>query len=507
MTALNATSKPSSSGARITGDDLQHLVVWYWCLRAIAEPDSITSVVVEADDAGNVDDVVVRFADGTSMFVQVKAAVASANLASIDWLTDRPKPSGTRRRAPSLLQKLRQSWVDLGRPDTGLELITGRPIDGSDQVLALIDRRNSIGTGLRRASTPRLAAARRDLADHLTCDEKALCDFLDALAIRVGQTEAEWVSRVIDVAAGAGIRADNAAVGTALAWIRTWVKDTRDPRTPTEIAAAAKTMGLRVEIPRAVVGIQGLRSEPVDDANYVLNWTERFQGTEASSRRGMVNPADWNGALADDLATLRSALIAKNNMRVLVRGALRLPCWFAVGAVLRGVAGFHLAMVYRDEVWIADQHRTAVRQVNILADEQRGDGPTLVVVAIATDRTEDVRRTLLSADHGRLVTLTIGEGPHQALLADADGALSAAIAVRDWIRANVKSREIDLVLMAPAPFAAFLGWCWDRMPTTTIHEDLLNDGYEAAFTISNEARPQCFAVAGQDETASLPIDM
>ena len=485
MTALNATSKPSSSGARITGDDLQHLVVWYWCLRAIADPGGITSVAVEADDAGNVDDVVVRFADGKSNFIQVKAVVASANLASIDWLTDRPKLSGTSRRSPSLLQKLRQSWVDLGRPVTGLELITGRPIDGSDRVLALIDRRNSIGTGLRRAIIPRLATARKDLAAHLECDEAELCDFFDALAIRVGQTEAEWMSRVIDVAAGADIRADDSAVAAALAWIRTWVKDTRDPRTPAQIAVAAKAMGLQVESPRTVVVIQGLRPEPVADASHVLNWTERFRGTEASNRRGMINPADWNGALADNLATLRSALIAPNDMRVLVRGALRLPCWFAVGAVLRGVAGFHLAVEYRDEDWVADQRRTTTRQVKVIRDERSGDGPTLVVVAISTDRTDDVRRAFLSADHGRLVTLTIGDGPAQTLLKDADDALSAAVAVRDWIRANVRSTEIYLILMAPAPFAAFLGWSWDRVPTTTIYEDLLNDGYEAAFTISS----------------------
>ena len=487
MTALNATSKPSSSGARITGDDLQHLVVWYWCLRATADPYGITSVAVEADDAGNVDDVVVRFADGTSNFIQVKAAVASARLANIDWLIDRPRQSsGTRSQPPSLLKKLHQSWVDLGRPDTGLQLITGRPIDGTDEVLALIDRNNSLGPGLRRSITPTLAVVRRDLADHLECDEAELCDFLDALAIRVGQTEAEWVSRVADVAVGACIRADNSAVGVALAWIRTWVKDTRDPRTSEQIAAAARAMGLQIENPGTVVVIQGLRPEPVGDASHVLNWTERFRGTEASNRRGMVNLADWNGALADDLTTLRAALIEQNHMRVLVRGALRLPCWFAVGAALQGVAGFHLAVEYRDEVWGADQHRAAAGQVNVLADEQRGDGLTVIVVAISTDRTDDVRRTLLSADHGRLVTLTVGEGPHQALLTDADDALSAAIAVRDWIRANVKSREIDLVLMAPAPFAAFLGWCWDRVPTTTIYEDLLTDGYEAAFTISNE---------------------
>ena len=487
MTALNATSKPSSSGARITGDDLQHLVAWYWCLRAIADPDGITSVAVEADDAGNVDDVVVRFANGKSNFIQVKAAVTSANLANTDWFTDRPKRSGTGRRSPSLLQKLCKSWADLGRPDTGLELITGRPIDGSDRVLALIDRHNSIGTGLRRASTQgKHTAERRDLACHLECTEEELCDFFDALAIRVGQTEAEWVSRVADVAASANVRADDSAVGIALAWIRTWVKDTRDPRTPEQIAAAAESMGLQVENPRTVIVIQGLRPEPVGDASHVLNWTARFRGTEASNRRGMVNPVDWNGFLSDDLATLRATLIEQNHMRVLVRGALRLPCWFALGAALRGVAGFHLAMEYRDEVWVADQHRTVARTVNVLADEQRGDGLTLVVVAISTDGTDDVRRTLLSSNHGRFVTLTVEEGPHQALLADANDALSAAIAVRDWIRANVKDHEIDLVLIAPAPFAAFLGWSWDRVPTTTIHEDLLDDGYEAAFTISNE---------------------
>ena len=489
MTALDATSRPSASGARITGDDLQHLVVWYWCLRAIADPDSITSVAVEADDAGNVDDVVVRFADGKSNFIQVKAAVASANLANTGWLTDRPKRSGTGRRSPSLLQKLHKSWADLGRPATGLDLVTGRPIDGSDRVLEMIDRRNSIGTGLRRARTQEFTAVRRDLAGHLECTEEELCDFFDALAIRVGQTESEWVSRVADVAVGADVRADDSAVGVALAWVRTWVKDTRDPRTPEQIAAAAESMGLKVEKPRTVVVIQGLRAEPVGDASHVLNWTGRFRGTEASNRRGVVNPADWNGVLSDDLATLRATLIEQNQMRVLVRAALRLPCWFALGAALRSVAGFHLAMEYRDEVWVADQRRAAVREANVLSDEQCGDGRTLIVVAISTDGTDDVRRTLLSSNHGRFVTLTAGEGPHQALLTDADEALSAAIAVRDWIRTNVKSREIDLVLMAPAPFAAFLGWCWDRVPTTTIHEDLLNDGYEAAFTISNEFNP------------------
>ena len=193
MINLNATSKPSSSGARITGDDLQHLIAWYWCLRAIAEPARVRSIAVEADGAGNLDDVTVSFADGASRYIQVKATVSGANSANLDWLLERPKRSkSTRHQPPSLLQKLFASWCALSRPTSGLELITGRPLDGSDVLLRTVDRRNSVGASLRRADAGELSRTRSKLATHLGCGESEVCDFLDALEIRTGQNEAEW---------------------------------------------------------------------------------------------------------------------------------------------------------------------------------------------------------------------------------------------------------------------------------------------------------------------------
>lgn len=487
MINLNATSKPSSSGARITGDDLQHLIAWYWCLRAIAEPARIRSIAVEADGVGNLDDVTVSFADGASRYIQVKATVSGANSANLDWLLERAKRSkSTRHQPPSLLQKLFASWCALSRPTSGLELITGRPLDGSDVLLRTVDRRNSVGASLRRADAGELSRTRSKLATHLGCGESEVCDFLDALEIRTGQNEAEWLTRIADVAGAAGIRSDNNAVQIGLGWIRTWVKDTRDPRAGSEIAAAAAGLGLRVEDPRTIIVVRGLREESTDGAQHVLDWVAHFRGDQPSNRRGLVNPADWNGALTNDLVALRNDLVANKIGRVLVRGALRMPCWFAVGAALPRVAGFDLAVEYQEAVWHADPNRTSGRTVVVLQDEIVGDGRTLLVVAISTDRTDDVRGTLYTHDHGRLVTITVEHGPHQALLTDANDALSAAISIRDWVRANVRNSEIDLVLMSPAPFAAFLGWCWDRMPTTTIHEDLMS-GYEAAFTLGNVA--------------------
>ena len=486
MNELNPTSKPSSAGARITGDDVQHLVALYWCLRAVADPETVTSVGVETDGVGNVDDVTVTFADGTQAYIQVKATVSAAKPANLDWLKEQPAPSPkTGYQKPSILQALHRSWIDLDRPSDGLELITGRPIDSSDKVMKLLDRKNSIGPALRRGDSRAAKTARLELADHLSCDEAEVCDLFDALTIRPGQTEGEWRSRVIDLALAAGMRSDGPAIATALNWVREWVKDTRDPRSVQMISDQMAILELRVEEPRAVVVVQGLAPLPTDDAKYVLDWTHLFRGDSPATRRGLIDTDDWNGALSSDLEGLADELRAAQINRILLRGSLRLPCWFAVGAALRGVSGFEIAVDDRGRLWSAEQGSIASRQVEVLADQEIGDGErTVVVVAIATDQTADVREHLVSDVHHRLITLTIAGGPSQSLLSNGADALSAASAIREWIRTNVRGVEIDLVLMTSAPFAAFLGSLWDRMPTTTLHEDLI-DGYELAFILSN----------------------
>ena len=122
--------------------------------------------------------------------------------------------------------------------------------------------------------------------------------------------------------------------------------------------------------------------------------------------------------------------------------------------------------------------------VQVRADEVIGPGRAIVVVAISTDATLDVRSALLDSHTGRLVTLGLTEGPSPSLLKGPRDAMAAAIAIRNWVRRNVGDVEIDLVLAAPAPFALFLGHVWDRIVPTTIYEDLVS-GYESAFRVSN----------------------
>jgi hypothetical protein len=66
-------------------------------------------------------------------------------------------------------------------------------------------------------------------------------------------------------------------------------------------------------------------------------------------------------------------------------------------------------------------------------------------------------------------------------------ALAAAVAIRDWVRQNLAGASLHLVLETSGPFALLLGHMWDRVPQTTIYEDLA-PGYELAFAFLTEAR-------------------
>jgi hypothetical protein len=369
---VHAPSRPCASGARLTGDDVQHLVALYWCLKTTIPASDVVAVRVEADDAGNLDDVVVDMRDGRRLYHQVKAAVSARDPANVAWLC-----AVGARGGPSLLQRLHASWVDLGRPPADIALITSRPLDPNDLLLRGLDRLNHVGNHLRRAKG-KLAELRRDLASHLQCDQPEVCRFFDALAIHAGQTEAEWRRKVDDVAMGAGLRTDHAAQAAVLADVREWVKTTRDPRDGAAVTATIDHLRLRAEPPRAVVVINGIDHEPpADDAVVVLDWVARFRGDRPETRRGLVNPSDWNGALADDLAALRDRLRAQDLHRVLVRASLRLPGWFAVSAALRDVAGFDVAMHYRGELWRGDAAGAPRPDVRVLIDESTGSGPSV----------------------------------------------------------------------------------------------------------------------------------
>ena len=478
MSVSGASLPPSPSSGRLVGDDVQHLIVWYWCLKAAATDSDIVSVEVELDGAGNLDDLRVTFSDGRQSYWQVKAAVSANSLANIEWLTKS-------ERAGSLIQRLYASWNDLGRPDRGVALVTGRPLDPTDLVLGHLDRLDRLGPRLRRSSRAKIVEARQALADHIGCAVEELCSFLDVLELQLGQTESHWRGKVDDAALAAGVRTGDETRAIGLTDVREWVKTTRSPRTREDLVARVRDLGLVGEKPRALVLVEALdevRDADPDDIR--LDWVRYFRGETPETRRGILDPAAWNNELATDLANVRERLLAAGHRSVVVRGAMRLPAWFAAGQALSDVAGFDIAAMDRGKLW---QPRTAsVRpEVVVQVDEEAGaaDGQVALIVQVSTDGVNDVRDAL-GGTVGRIVALTLVGGPDRRLFADGADAFAGAVAVRDWVRRNLQGHDVHLVLLTNGPFALFLGHLWDRVPPTTIYEDLA-PGYEPAFRFRN----------------------
>src|SRR3954451_2118888 len=94
-------TRTSASGARIQGDDYQHLYAWWQALRLLTPGTDVTQIEVEALSAGNLDDVVVRRTSGPDEYTQVKYSVDASKPVSSEWFTTR----GTGADAKSPLER------------------------------------------------------------------------------------------------------------------------------------------------------------------------------------------------------------------------------------------------------------------------------------------------------------------------------------------------------------------------------------------------------------------
>ena len=115
------TTSRAASGARILGDDVQHLIAWYHVLRTQRPDTTITGLAVEADSAGNVDDLTLSRSEGPAEYWQVKASVDATSPLTEAWLFDHPERADgmnlevAKRFAPHLAWRVKISDRNLVR--------------------------------------------------------------------------------------------------------------------------------------------------------------------------------------------------------------------------------------------------------------------------------------------------------------------------------------------------------------------------------------------------------
>jgi SMODS-associated and fused to various effectors sensor domain len=483
----NDSTSASASGARLTGDDIQHAVAWHAALQTLVPNACVDGVTVEAIVHGNVDDVVIEKCGAPNEYTQVKATVSAGYPATIAWLTE------VNRKRGSILQRFHASWQDLTKDGQRppLNLVTNRSIDPEDPILTLRDRNDRLASRLRTSTKHATVSAIKELQAHLAMGEDELFDFLSDVRLQTDASEAAWRQRVREISFAAGVRADESAFRLGISEVREWVKSDRTQRRAADIAQAIQRLELSAEQPFTIVSINALESPaPLSGAGVVLDWVDRFRGTEARNRRGLKDTDDWP-VLREELMAAQRGIRATGARRVLLTGTMRLPTWFAAGVAFQETAGFTVAKMKDAELWTRPRGPVPLADIEVshaISDLPVGSDVALAI-ALSDDPTEDARQHLKIAHPDvPVVTVRPSSGVYPESISGLSHAFGLAISVRDLARNIARSVHppvLHLFIAGPAGFAVLLGGVWDRVPSTQTYEDLAADGYEPAFFIPN----------------------
>ncbi len=480
----------SASGARIRGDDYQHLFAWIEVVRALQPASGIVSVGIEDPQAGNVDDVTVYCEDGTREFFQVKSSVDGREVVSIAWLMESSRAGG-----PSILQRFLSVWASKsGDQRPRLALVTNRPPAADDPVIALRDGRTGTVASRLRGAAPRSRAgiARKEMARHLNIEEEELLTFLGGVSLRVGRLYDELKEHAWLLMYAAGLRHDEEALTLGVSIVRGWVTDGKRQLSVKEIRAAVTPLEQPGGLASASLVIQAIDRDPMpEEATVVLDWTDLFPGAEPRTRRRPYDDGLWSRRFRPDLQEAARRLRTLGHRYVLVRGYMRLPTWFATGVELGRTAGFEVVAFQKGAPWSSDG-KVGDLPVKLLVNQEIGRGTELALgIAAAADLSEDMLTFVKKSvpDVGRLICIMPEKGPSNVAISSDAEARAWALNTRDMVRKVVRDYRpprVHLFLATPHAATLLLGHLWDRMPLTQLYEDLGPEwGYCPSFTIPN----------------------
>lgn len=482
------TSGLSRSGARLRGDDYQHLFAWIRAVDAVQSSDT-AAIGIEDPDAWNADDVTVYKDGGERKYYQVKSAVDTSSPIDANWLM---KPS--RSGGPSILQGFHGLWA--GEPDDPrpkIALVTNRLPLHTDPLLAAVDGLDCTVARKLESANPesKLGGVRRTLASHLKVTEEETVAFFRDLRFILGVAHEMWMEMARHCMLAAGLRHDDNAIAQGIGIVRGWVTSGRRKITRDDLRRAVDPLKLPEDPPLASLLVQAIDRDPMPDtATVSLDWVGWFPGREPRVRRLPSDPALWNEQLRPQLRRAAQHLRTHGHTHVLVRGYMRLPTWFAAGVELGKTVGFQVSSLQGHTAWSSEGNQSDVSVAH--AVETLGPGRDLAVgIALSSDPSPDVREYLADRQvgTGKYVSIHPAGGISNRSVGGAAEARGYAYAIRDLVRNLVrehKPTQLHLFLSAPNGVMLLLGHLWDRMPPTQLYEDLgVAGGYAPSYLIPN----------------------
>lgn len=389
----------SASGVRGEGDDFQHLVTLNEALRAV-RGNGIVAVTVEAADAGNVDDIVLRDVRGSGHYTQVKHAVDGQTPVNTAYLL---KP--TRKGRASLLQRFRDSWRTLGGSDArpSMRLVTDRDLDPEDPVFKKIDRRS--GLLVPNFADRSLDDERKAWAEHLETDEDELLKLLRDLHFESGRAmRFERELAQVQLAA-LGLASDQRAMDSAMAFVRDWVQERDRTMSVDELHAALVDRVGRVSDPRGLLVVEAIGdNRAASQADVALRFVELYDGDDPFTRFRLHHGDDWDRLVWPQLERAADELAGRGRHHVVIDGPMRLPMWFGAGCALRSVIGFQVTMNQNGQLWSSTEFG-ASPELDVDVVELGDDRRLAVVVSVATDASQDGIANAVAVGAGKVLVV------------------------------------------------------------------------------------------------------
>jgi hypothetical protein len=479
---------PSASGARLAGDDYQHLYTWLQALTLLRENPCTERIAMEVRDAGNVDDLAVYRRGAPNLYHQIKFVVDHRQHFTHEWFTT--APTGGPKRTP--LQRFCESFRNLSAIDAPAELvlITNRPEDRDDPVLKLISGRHARLTPRLTAVAPnsRAGHVRAAWAEHLGITEDELLEILDHLTIRAGGESFATMRETCGWAMEAvGLRGDPDAVDIGMNEMRRLIADGCDELDQDRLREIIAAKRLSNGGSRATLLVQAIDRDPWPDAATAsVDWVDLFRGDTPHARRQLHDPSLWAERLQPELHAAAETIKRQGYSSVLVRGALRLSTWFLCGLEFSDLARFTIALPTRDGIWTTDAEREPFGIVTHSANINRGAELAVgisVTGNISKAAESYIKRAGLPVKS--LLSVAPASGVGDAVLSSPGAAKTWARATLDVIRHAAEEHDgaVHLFMYAPASAALFLGHIWNRVPDAQLYEDVVRGGYAPTYVV------------------------
>lgn len=482
------------SGARLGGDDYQHLYSWREILGLLDENSPYEYAYIEHPRAGAADDLTLHPKAGSGMptrFIQVKWHVGFGQQYTFEKLVEVGAGS-----ARSLLRKLYDSWKQL-RADGPIEvwLVSNwSPAPHPDLGSYLSDREPHLSEPffVRRRPSP-VAKARRTWAEKLGVPEADAVEFWRALRFQLGSTSLRCLTDAVDDRMGRhGLRLGANARAAVVDEIRQRIQQGGEAKRITRdvLLSIIESRDLRADTPDAPAvrlwihawDEQGYDVPPTAE----LDWTPYFDREE----RRVPTADEWREVLTPQLRSVRKRFGELPDGKYIdLRGKLSLTAGLAVGATFPQVAGFSFRIEQPTGgdlfLWRSDVPASDARFVQV-EEGGRSGGDLAIGLSISGQGAADLKRFTSAAGIPAFAYAEPATGTGHFAIRSAGDAVALAASAKEFIR---ESREryhagrVHLFLYSPITFAVFLGQVLNAVGAVVCYERTSDGSYQESVTL------------------------